>query len=446
MISVAAELAGHAPADAAHLRDARADHAQALAEEHAPLLGRGRRAPAPDPGADHRAGHEPGRRREGVRARGARSRGCGGGCATSSARPSGSSRSSSDEIERVRALVQGRARAATSRPARRSCRADEPACGSDPRRASLSARRARDWRRSPIGAILAEGRARAEPTSGRSSQRFAAPRRDRRWCVAVLLTGGDDDAEPTRPAPRPSASRSRPTTGPTRSPSPPTSAASDRVRRGLGPVRRHRLGPRLRPRAADPTRCAARPDRLREWARVLDVRPDRRGRGALHPQAAAGHAHARHAGDQPLVRRRPAVALPGDPPGRHRGARGQGRQAGGALPLRQPAARADLHRDRQVLRLPAQLPARRPPCEYLDFDDGDYAATTTTSSCAIDAGDYRDACYLPYPDPPAVRPKTRAAPRPPSRRRTRRRRSRRRAARRTTRTRCSCPGSRPIAR
>ena len=38
MISVAAELARHAPADAADVRGARADRAAALAEEHAPLL------------------------------------------------------------------------------------------------------------------------------------------------------------------------------------------------------------------------------------------------------------------------------------------------------------------------------------------------------------------------------------------------------------------------
>ena len=38
MISVAAELAEHAPADAAHVRGARPDRAEALAEGHAPLL------------------------------------------------------------------------------------------------------------------------------------------------------------------------------------------------------------------------------------------------------------------------------------------------------------------------------------------------------------------------------------------------------------------------
>ena len=43
---------------------------QALAQEHAPLLAGGRRPAAPDPGADQRAGHEPRRRRAGVRARG----------------------------------------------------------------------------------------------------------------------------------------------------------------------------------------------------------------------------------------------------------------------------------------------------------------------------------------------------------------------------------------
>ena len=46
MISVAAELAEHASADAAHVRVAWSDRAQALAQGHAPVLARGRRAAA----------------------------------------------------------------------------------------------------------------------------------------------------------------------------------------------------------------------------------------------------------------------------------------------------------------------------------------------------------------------------------------------------------------
>ena len=60
-----------APADPAHVRDARADRAPALAEGHPPLLPGRRRAPAPDPGDDDRVGHEPRRRRARLRARGA---------------------------------------------------------------------------------------------------------------------------------------------------------------------------------------------------------------------------------------------------------------------------------------------------------------------------------------------------------------------------------------
>ena len=49
----------------------RADRAQAVAEGHAPVLPGGRRATAPDPGDDRRAGDEPGRGRARVRARAA---------------------------------------------------------------------------------------------------------------------------------------------------------------------------------------------------------------------------------------------------------------------------------------------------------------------------------------------------------------------------------------
>ena len=143
----------------------------------------------------------------------------------------------------------------------------------------------------------------------------------------------------------------------------------------------------------------ARPDRLEEWARVLGRGAgDRRG-GALHPEAAAGHAHARHARDQPLVRGRPrggvqsilqaGTAVLVDENGRARG----------ALPLRQPAAGARLHEDREVPRLPAQLHTAA-HCgyvdygvEYSDYDGDEYLRVYRRR-------DFTDACYLPYPDPP----------------------------------------------
>ena len=53
----------HAPADAAHVRGARADRAAALAQGHAPVLAGGRREAAPHPGDDGRARPEPGGRR-----------------------------------------------------------------------------------------------------------------------------------------------------------------------------------------------------------------------------------------------------------------------------------------------------------------------------------------------------------------------------------------------
>ena len=60
----------HAPADAAHVRGARADRAAALAEGHAPVLPGGRRAAAAHPGDDGRARPEPRRRRARARPRG----------------------------------------------------------------------------------------------------------------------------------------------------------------------------------------------------------------------------------------------------------------------------------------------------------------------------------------------------------------------------------------
>src|ERR1700733_2266645 len=54
-----------APADAAHVRDARADRAEALAEKHPPLQPPRRRTAPPDPG-DDRPGTEPGRGRDGA--------------------------------------------------------------------------------------------------------------------------------------------------------------------------------------------------------------------------------------------------------------------------------------------------------------------------------------------------------------------------------------------
>ena len=71
MISVAAELAEMHP-QTLRMYEARGlIEPQALAEGHAAVLARGRRAAAPDPGADLRRRDEPRRRREGLRARGA---------------------------------------------------------------------------------------------------------------------------------------------------------------------------------------------------------------------------------------------------------------------------------------------------------------------------------------------------------------------------------------
>ena len=91
-----------APADAAHVRGARADHAEALAEEHPPLLLRGRRAAAADPADDRRGRPQPRRGRDRARRSSASSsapaprwRGC------ASAPPSSSAQMAA-ELERVR--------------------------------------------------------------------------------------------------------------------------------------------------------------------------------------------------------------------------------------------------------------------------------------------------------------------------------------------------------
>ena len=101
----------------------------------------------------------------------------------------------------------------------------------------------------------------------------------------------------------------------------------------------------------------ARPDRLREWARVLGVTPTTQVVASYIRKLRPVTLTARHARDQPLVRRRARGGVPVDPPGGHGGAGRQGRRAGRALPLRQPAAEADLHQGGRLLRLPAELRA-----------------------------------------------------------------------------------------
>ncbi len=92
----------HAPADAAHVRGARADRAQALAQGHAPVLAGGRRAAAAHPGDDGRARAQPRRRRARAATSRPRSRACTPASRSSSCRRCSAQVRLAEELEEVR--------------------------------------------------------------------------------------------------------------------------------------------------------------------------------------------------------------------------------------------------------------------------------------------------------------------------------------------------------
>ena len=102
MISVAAELAEMHP-QTLRMYEARGlITPEALAEEHPPLLPRGRRAAAPDPADDRRGGPQPRRGRDRARSSSASSSGCAREMARMRERAAELERQMDEEVERVR--------------------------------------------------------------------------------------------------------------------------------------------------------------------------------------------------------------------------------------------------------------------------------------------------------------------------------------------------------
>ncbi len=224
----------------------------------------------------------------------------------------------------------------------------------------------------------------------------------------MLLTGGDDDSEPAAGAQ--TVRFQKPTDeGPDPFTKPADVRGDDRVDVGSGPFGgtgsdlvcdRELLIRSLR----------ARPERLREWARVLDVRPTvtavsryiRRLRAVTLTRDTRVTNHSfvngRAVGFQAILQAGTAVLVDkdGKPVARCRCGN----------PLLEPIFI-------ETAKCFGCPPNYHPPpeCEYLDFDDGDYASYDDDEFLrAIDADEYRDACYLPYPDPPAVRFRRRTSP------------------------------------
>ena len=150
--------------------------------------------------------------------------------------------------------------------------------------------------------------------------------------------------------------REGPGDGPDRSREHVGAAGRGRLVGGRRPVRWLRVRPGLRPRAPDQVVArAARPDARMGGGARHRADPPRGER--LHPEPHPGDAHGRHAGDEPHLRRRPRRPAAVDPRGRDRRARGQVRPPGGALPLRQSAARARLLPQGHLHPLPTQVQA-----------------------------------------------------------------------------------------
>ena len=156
----------------------------------------------------------------------------------------------------------------------------------------------------------------------------------------------------------------------------------------------------------------ARPERLAEWARVLDVRPSARAvaryirslkavtltrdtRVTNHSfvdDAAVGYQAILQAGTAVLVDER------GVPVARCRCGN----------PLLKPIFI-------EVAECFGCPPDYRPPppCRYFDFEETDFSRLSDDEFLArFDPRDYRNTCYLPYPDPPRVKTRFRRRPAP----------------------------------
>src|SRR3954462_8851340 len=146
----------------------------------------------------------------------------------------------------------------------------------------------------------------------------------------------------------------------------------------------------------------ARPERLREWARVVGVEPKakavaryiRRLRPVTLTRDTRVTNHSfvdgRAVGFQSILQAGTAglVDKDGKPVARCRCGN----------PLTEPAP----VQTAQCLGCPAHY--RPPPaCEYYDYDDADYSSFDDSDyKRAYDPRDYGDKCYRPYPEPPTV--------------------------------------------
>ena len=154
----------------------------------------------------------------------------------------------------------------------------------------------------------------------------------------------------------------------------------------------------------------ARPDRLREWARVLKIDPTysavaryiRKLRPVTLTQDTRVTNHSfvngKAVGFQSILQAGTAVLVDkdGKPVARCRCGN----------PLLEPV---DIETARCYGCPPRYKP--RPPCDYYDYDDADYDRYDDTDyERTYDPADYRGKCYEPYPDPPSTRYKRKRAP------------------------------------
>ena len=151
----------------------------------------------------------------------------------------------------------------------------------------------------------------------------------------------------------------------------------------------------------------ARPDRMREWARVLDIEPDidtvaryiRQLRAVTLVQDTRVTNHSfvsgRAVAYQAILQAGTAVLVDkdGKPVARCRCGN----------PLLEPIF---IETAKCIACPPSYKPP--PPCDYFDYDDSDYRRYDDDEFVdAYDASDYRGKCYRPYPDPPRVKRKKR---------------------------------------
>jgi hypothetical protein len=156
----------------------------------------------------------------------------------------------------------------------------------------------------------------------------------------------------------------------------------------------------------------ARPERMREWARVVGVEPTQsavaRYIRKLRPVTltrdtrVTNHSFVdgRAVGFQSILQAGTAVLVDkdGKPVARCRCGN----------PLAEPAVIDTA----KCYGCPANY-RPPPPCEYFDYDDGDYSSFDDVDyERDYDPRDYTGKCYRPYPDPPEVTATKRSRPRP----------------------------------